>query len=147
MDHDHRIVTGIMEDRVDLYNHDCYQQTVEYLRDTCHQLDLPNVSLSTEVSYCLSFKRLVLFSLSVYETNINPKSIFMNHKLFHQQVCQLICILIRIFFSQKFRKLNYCCLNKCFFHYFCLFLLKMYAYMSIVEDFMLLTFKKVKVNF
>lgn len=51
VDHDHRIVTGIMEDRVDLYNHDCYQQTVEYLRDTCHQLDLPNFQYSLRRLY------------------------------------------------------------------------------------------------
>lgn len=51
VDHDHQTVTSIMEDTVDLYNHDCYIQTVEYLRDTCHDLDLPNFQYSLRRLY------------------------------------------------------------------------------------------------
>jgi len=45
VNHDHSVVTSILEDKVDLYNHDCYKETVEYLKDTCTDLDLPNVSI------------------------------------------------------------------------------------------------------
>ena len=51
VNHDHSIVTSILEDKVDLYNHDCYKETVEYLKDTCADLDLHNFQYSLRRLY------------------------------------------------------------------------------------------------